>query len=169
MHTPIISLIAAASTNNVIGKNNQLVWDLPNDTQYFKNTVIGLPVIMGRKSYEGMGHALPGSPNIVLTTQPDWQVDDAQIATTLPQAIAMAAAYNNHEIFVTGGGQIYKEALSVADKIYITRVHGIFEGDAYFPVFDIAVWQLISQKNCFKDEHHAYDYSFEVWENIVSI
>jgi dihydrofolate reductase len=163
----IISLIVAASTNNVIGKANGMVWNLPNDSKYFKNTTWGMPVIMGRKTYESMSsEPLPGRFNYVITGHPDWNPNNSKVRVvgSLEEAIREAAETDSKEAFVAGGGQIYAEAMPLADKIYLTRVHAIVDGDAYFPVFDESQWDLISDMDHPADDRHAYSYSFQVWQ-----
>jgi dihydrofolate reductase len=163
----IISLIVAASTNNVIGKANGMVWNLPNDSKYFKNTTWGMPVVMGRKTYKSMSsEPLPGRFNFVITHHPDWnpQNPKVQVVGSLEEAIRLAAGTDCKEVFVAGGGQIYAEALPLADKIYLTRVHAVVAGDAYFPVFDDKQWELISNSDHPADEKHAFAYSFQVWQ-----
>ncbi len=162
----IISLIVAASTNNVIGKANGMVWNLPNDTKYFKNTTWGMPVIMGRKTYESMrSEPLPGRFNFVITRHRDWDPQNpaVRVAGSLEEAVRMAGDTDCRECFVAGGGQIYAEALPTADKIYLTRVHAVLEGDAWFPVFSEREWELISNMDHPADEKHTYAYSFQVW------
>jgi dihydrofolate reductase len=162
----IISLIVAASTNNVIGKANGMVWNLPNDTKYFKNTTWGMPVIMGRKTYESMSsEPLPGRFNFVITRHPDWDPHNpkVRVAGSLEEAIRMAGETDCKEAFVAGGGQIYTEALPLADKIYLTRVHAVLEGDAWFPAFSEDQWELISNSDHPADGKHAFAYSFQVW------
>jgi dihydrofolate reductase len=163
----IISLIAAASENNVIGKNNQLLWNLPNDMKFFKNTTWGMPVIMGRKTFDTFrGTPLPGRFNFVITHRPSFQIADkrVKVAGTLEEAIAMARQTDCKEAFVIGGGQIYAQALPLAHKIYLTRVHEKFTGDAFFPDFNKAEWKKTSEIDFGKDEKHAHAYSFQVWE-----
>jgi dihydrofolate reductase len=163
----IISLIVAASTNNVIGKDNQLLWRLPNDMKYFKNTTWGMPVIMGRKTYESLaGDPLPGRFNYVITRQPDWDPHKEKviIEPSLDAAIADAARTDCKETFVIGGGQIYTESMSIADRIYMTRVDAVLDGDTYFPAIDEKEWQMISHRDFPADDQHAYSYSFQVWE-----
>lgn len=161
-----ISLIVAASTNNAIGKKGELLWKLPNDTKFFKNATWALPVIMGRKTFESLGKPLQGRSNIVITGQKDFAAKGATIVDNLAHAIDEAALLNTNEIMVIGGGQIYKEAIEkVATKIYITRVHTNFDdADAFFPTIDETQWQRVFQKDFFKDEKHAFDYTFETWE-----
>jgi dihydrofolate reductase len=160
----IISLIVAASENNAIGKNNQLLWSLPNDMKFFKNTTWGMPVIMGRKTFESLKKDLPGRFNIVITRQPDLNVKNVVIAKDLNDALEKSVETNCKETFVIGGGEIYKQFIKVADRIYMTRVHTTIEGDTYFPEIDQSKWKLVSNEDFKKDDKHAYDYSFQVWE-----
>jgi dihydrofolate reductase len=160
----IISLIVAASENNAIGKNNQLLWHLPNDLKFFKNTTWAMVVVMGRKTYESVNRPLPGRVNIVITRQAGWNADGVTVAKDLQDALKKAAETNCKEAFIIGGGEIYKWAMPVADKIYITRVHAQLEGDTLFPVIDETKWALASNEDFEKDEKHQYDYSFQVWD-----
>jgi dihydrofolate reductase len=165
----IISLIAAASTNNVIGKENRLVWHLPNDMKFFKNTTWGMPVIMGRKTYEALaGEPLPGRYNFVVTRNKDWDPHNAKVtvAGDLRQVFGLVSGTDCKECFVIGGGEIYTAAMPLADKIYLTRVHTVVDGDAYFPVIDEKRWEMVSHLDFAADEKHAYAYSFQVWEPI---
>ena len=159
-----ISLVVAAAENNSIGKNNQLLWHLPNDLKFFKNTTWGMPVIMGRKTFEAVNKPLPGRFNIVITRQADWNADGVIVATDLKDALKKAKATNCNEIFVIGGGEIYKPAIEMADKIYITRVHAILDGDTFFPVIDETKWHLVTNQDFGVDEKHAFAYSFQTWE-----
>jgi len=163
----IISLIAAASTNNVIGKDNKLLWHLPNDMKFFRNTTWGMPVIMGRKTYDALaGEPLPGRFNFVITRNKDWDPhnEKVKVVESLASAVDAAGETDAKEVFVIGGGEIYQQSMSIAHKIYLTRVHTVVEGDAYFPVIDEAQWQLTSNLDFPVDEKHAYAYSFQVWE-----
>ena len=161
-----ISLVVAASENNAIGKNNQLIWHLPNDLKFFKNTTWGFPVIMGRKSFESVNKPLPGRTNIVITTNPDWKVETVIVVKNLKDAIQKAAETNSKQIFIIGGGEIYKQSMDIADNIYITRVHADLEGDTFFPEIDKSKWKLTSNQDFEADEKHAYSYSFQIWEKI---
>ncbi|MFT3683093.1 MAG: dihydrofolate reductase [Ferruginibacter sp.] len=158
-----ISLLVAAAENNAIGKNNQLLWHLPNDMKFFKNTTWGMPVIMGRKTFESVGKPLPGRTNIVITRQADWQADNVVTATGITDAIKKAAATNAKEAFVIGGGEIYKEAMHLASIIYLTRVHAAFNGDTFFPAIHENEWELVSNDDFEADEKHQYAYSFQKW------
>ncbi len=163
----IISLIVAASTNNAIGKDNKLLWHLPNDMKFFKNTTWGMPVVMGRKTFEALaGEPLPGRFNFVVTRNKDWspQRDKVQVAPDLSAALQLAKETDCKEAFVIGGGQIYAEAMPLADKIYITRVHTVVDGDTYFPVIDDKDWLQTSELSFPADEKHAFAYSFQLWQ-----
>lgn len=158
-----ISLVVAVSDNNVIGKNNQLLWNLPNDLKYFKNVTWAMPVIMGRKTYESLGKPLDGRYNIVITNNKDWRPEGVVVVHDLKEAYKAAEVADTKEVFVLGGGQIYAQAIGQADKIHLTRVHTNLEGDTYFPVLDKS-WNLSYRVDFPKDEKHAYSYSIEVWE-----
>lgn len=158
-----IALVVAAAENNVIGKNNQLLWRLPNDMKFFKNTTWGMPVIMGRKTFESLGKPLAGRTNMVITRQDAWKAPGVRIVKSLEEAIAAAADTDAKEAFVIGGGEIYALALPLARRIYLTRVHTTLEGDTYFPEFDQQEWELLSNLDFPADEKHAYPYSFQVW------
>ena len=159
-----LSLIVAAAENNSIGKNNQLLWHLPNDLKFFKNTTWGMPVIMGRKTFEAVNKPLPGRFNIVITRQERWKADGVIVAKDLNDALQKATETNCKEIFIIGGGEIYKQSMEMADKIYLTRVHATIEGDTFFPMVDENKWQLIADEDFGVDEKHAFAYSFQVWE-----
>lgn len=158
-----IALVVAAAENNVIGKDNQLLWRLPNDMKFFKNTTWGLPVIMGRKTFESLGKPLAGRTNIVITRKQDWQAPGAIVVNSLEKALAAAADTDAKEASVIGGGEIYAQALPVAQRIYLTRVHTSLEGDTWFPEFSEKEWELLSNLDFPADEKHAYAYSFQVW------
>jgi dihydrofolate reductase len=161
-----ISLIVAASENNAIGKNNHLLWNLPNDLKFFKNTTWGFPVIMGRKTFEEVNKPLPGRTNIVVTSKPDWHVAGTITTGNINEAIVKAAETNSKQAFIIGGGEIYKQSMEIADIIYITRVHAQLEGDTFFPVIDESKWKLTSNQDFLADEKHAYNYSFQIWKKI---
>ena len=161
----IISLVVAASDNNVIGKNNQLLWHLPKDMKFFKNVTWAMPVAMGRKTFEAIGNKpLSGRKNIVITRQPGWKADGVSVVNSVDAAAALAEELNYKEIFVIGGGQIYMIAFDQANKIYMTRVHAELEGDTYFPVIEKDDWKLVSKTDNPADEKHAYAFSFQLWE-----
>jgi dihydrofolate reductase len=166
----LISLIVAASENNVIGKDNQLLWRLPNDMKFFKNTTWGMPVIMGRKTSESLRmDPLPGRFNIVVKGQKDWKPanDKARVAASIPGAIEMAKETDCKETFIIGGGKIFAESMEIADKIYMTRVHATLSGDTYFPEINESAWKLESDTLFPADEKHQYSYSFQTWIKII--
>lgn len=161
----MISLIVAAAENYAIGRDNQLLWTLPNDMKFFKNTTWGMPVVMGRKTYESLGKPLAGRINIVITRQADWQAEGVIVAKDVDDAIKKAETTNCKEIFVIGGGEIYWQSMEVADRIYLTRVHKDFpDADAYFPDIEEDKWKLVSNEDFDFDAKHAYAYSFQIWE-----
>ena len=161
----IISLLVAAAENNAIGKNNQLLWHLPNDMKYFKNTTWAMPLIMGRKTFESIGSKpLAGRQNIVITRQMDWHFDGTIPAKDLETAFEIIEQMDVKELFVIGGGEIYRQVIDQAHRVYMTRVHAEFEADVFFPVINEKVWTLISNLDQPADEKHAYAYSFQLWE-----
>lgn len=160
----IISLVVAASTNNVIGDKGKLLWHLPADLKFFKNITWAMPVIMGRKTFESLGKPLPGRINIVITNQVNWKVDNIVAANSLYDAIDKASTFAAKEAFIIGGGQIYQQSLDIADNIYMTRVHTTINGDTFFPPIDLEKWNRTFQKNHSKDDKHFYDFSFEIWQ-----
>ncbi|MEO6289122.1 MAG: dihydrofolate reductase, partial [Ginsengibacter sp.] len=129
----MLSHIVAASENNVIGTHNELPWNLPNDFRYFKNKTWGMPVIMGRNTYESLKKSLPGRINIVVTRKHDWHPRDVFVANTIEAAIEKAKESDAKEIFIIGGGEIFKETMDKVSRIYITRVHTVVNGDTFYP------------------------------------
>ena len=141
-----ISLIAAASENNVIGNHGKIPWDIPEDLQHFRTVTLGKPIIMGRKTYESIGHPLPKRQNIVITRQEDFVAEGCEVVSSLEDALRVAGKDHSEEVFVIGGGEIYREALPKADRVYLTRVHATIEGDAYFPEFHPEHWVEVSKE-----------------------
>jgi len=158
-----ISIIAAVSENNAIGLNNQLIWHLPADLQFFKRTTLNCTIIMGRKTFDSIGKALPKRKNIVITTHKNLDASGCVVVSNIKEAIAEA---DSEEVFIVGGANIYAQSMSIADKLYITEVHHSFEADTFFPEIDIQIWTETSRENHFKDEKHAYDFSFVTYEKI---
>jgi dihydrofolate reductase len=159
-----ISFIVAASENNVIGKDNKLPWCLPTDMRYFKNVTWGMPVIMGRKSFESLGKPLKGRTNIVVTRNRDWRAEGTQVVQSIDKAITVAGQTDAKEIFIIGGAEIFRSALPSADRIYLTLVHGHFDGDAFFPTMAPREWKLTSNRDCDADDKNPYALSFQIWE-----
>jgi len=160
----LISLIVAAGTNNAIGKDNQLLWHLPKDLQFFKKITWAMPVIMGRKTFESLsGKPLQGRLNIIITRQRNWQPEGVTVVHSLRDALFVAESADYKEVFVAGGGEIYREALPKADKVYLTRVQTAPEADTFFPELEPDEWQLLSDETFPMNEKHAYPYSFQLW------
>ncbi len=161
----IKSIVVAASTNNAIGKNNQLLWHLPNDLKFLKNKTWGMPVLMGRKSFESLGNKpLNGRVNLVLTSNKKLEKGGIVIVHKMRDAIYFAKENDYSELMILGGAKVYADSINDADNIYITRVHHVFEeADAFFSVIDEKQWKLVSNENFFRDDKHAYDYSFQLW------
>lgn len=164
-----VALIVAAAVNNVIGRDNQLPWHLPQDLKYFKAKTLGKPVIMGRKTYESIGRPLPGRPNIVVTRNSAWVANGTHVAANLKEALTLAEqlASNEPELqeaMVIGGAEIYKAALPLADKIYLTRIDVAVEGDALFPALDPEEWRLMT---CQPGENGDLPHRFLVYERAV--
>jgi len=163
----IVSVIVAASENNVIGRDNQLPWNLPADLKYFKQTTMGKPIIMGRKTFESVGRPLPGRPNIVITRQADYSREGLIVTGSIQEALNAAKGFGIDEVFITGGSDIIAQALpSLVQRVYLTRVHTDVEGDAYFPVLPKEQWKLVCSKPHPADEKHAYAFTFEIWEKV---
>jgi dihydrofolate reductase len=160
----VISLVVAVADNGVIGVNNQLPWRLPNDLQRFKSITMGKAIIMGRKTFESIGKPLPGRRNIVVSRRPDLVIDGCTVVNSVQSAIE--AAGKEDELMVIGGADIYRQALPLAQRIYLTRVHADIQGDADFPQLDTE-WREVSCEQCAADERHAYPYSFVVLERVA--
>jgi dihydrofolate reductase len=158
------SIIVAAAENGVIGRRGQLPWRLSADLQRFKQLTMGHTVLMGRKTYESISRPLPGRRMIVITRQPDYEAADVEIAHSLPAACGLAATANETEAFIIGGAEIFREALSHADRLYFTRVHAAIDGDVYFPRFDRADWRFISQEEHPADAKNDYPFTFQTYE-----
>ncbi|OUV70025.1 MAG: diacylglycerol kinase [Flavobacteriales bacterium TMED123] len=159
-----VSLIVAASENGVIGKDNDLIWHLPKDMRFFKDTTMGHHVIMGRKNFESIPHKfrpLPNRTNVVITRQTAYKADGCMVVSSIEEALQIAKHNGEDEAFIIGGGQIYKLALeaNLVDKIYLTKVHQSFEGDTFFPGLN-KDWKEISRIQNQADEKHLYNFDF---------
>lgn len=159
-----ITLVVAAAENNAIGKNNQMLWHLPDDFKYFKRHTLHHSVIMGRKTYESIGKPLPERRNIVVTRDQHWSAAEIDVANSLNEVLTYCR--DEREIFIIGGANIYQQTLPLAQKVLLTRVHTTLDGDTYFPELPQTEWKRISQDKHTKDERHAYDFTFEVWERL---
>lgn len=166
-HSLPVSLIVAATRNQVIGRDNQMPWHLPADLRYFKQRTLGKPIIMGRKTWESLGRPLPGRLNIVITQQADAAFEGAEVFTDLQSAIQRGQEWASEqgvaEVMVIGGGQLYQQALALTQRVYLTRIDLELEGDTFFPVLDAQQWQQTEAQ-----AHPAQDrepgYTFEVWQ-----
>ena len=160
-----ISIIVAAAENNAIGRNNELLCYLPYDLKFFKSTTWGSVVAMGRKTFESLGNkTLPGRTNVIITRNADWQFEGTRRASSIEEAMVIAHSLGYKELFIAGGGDIYRQALPLANIIYITRIHATLEGDTFFPEFSEKEWTKKQSTAFFKDEKHAFDFTVEKWE-----
>jgi dihydrofolate reductase len=155
-----ISLIVAKAKNNVIGKDNQLIWHLPADLKFFKNKTMGHTVIMGRKTYDSMGKPLPGRMNVVITRQKNFHPEGVHIEPSLENALMDLKV---EEVFIVGGGEIFKHAMPIADKMYVTEIDESFDGDVYFPEINLDEWELTEAIPFPKDEKNKYNLSFNTY------
>lgn len=164
-----ISLIAAIGKNNELGKGNDLVFKLPADMKHFKNITTPYTVIMGRKTYESIGEPLPNRRNIVITRNKNYPPKAIEIANSLEEAIKLAdSPIENEEIFIIGGGEIYKEAINKADKLYITEVNAEDkDANIFFPQIDPSIFKETKREKYQKDEKNIYDYDFVEYERII--
>ncbi len=153
---PKISIIAALAKNRVIGGGNTMLWHIKEDFKRFKEITSGHPVIMGRKTFESIGRPLPMRTNIVISRDAKQVADGVVMASSLEEAILNAAVIDEHEVFIIGGGQIYKEALPLADKLYLTLVDLDVAGDTYFP--DCSEFSKITYKKESHDENYSYTF-----------
>lgn len=167
----ILSLFAAAAENDVIGRNNALPWSLPDDLQYFRRITKGHTVVMGRKTFESIGNALPDRRNIIISSSMDEAPPGCEVYASVGEALLKlnAEADDGKKVFVIGGAQLFNEFLmgkflETADKIYLTRVHAEAEGDIVLPPIDWSTWRKVSAKEHPADERHAYAFTFEVYE-----
>jgi dihydrofolate reductase len=163
-----IALIAAVANNGVVGRDNQLPWHLPGDLPYFRRITMGKPVVMGRKTWDSIGRPLPGRTNIVISRQPDLELEGARVVDTVEAALALAEAVAEidgvTELMVIGGAQIYALALPLAQRLYLTEVHAEVTGDAWFPDWDRSQWLETSRHRHSAHDSNPYDYSFVVYE-----
>ena len=157
-----ISIIVAASQNGVIGRDNQLLWRLPDDLKRFKQLTLGHPMIMGRKTFESIGKPLPGRTSIIVTRSAEYQAEGTLVVHSLEEALAVAGGLDSEEAFIIGGGEIYRQALknNCVDQVYLTRVHADSEGDTFFEFPDEAKWQQTASEFHSADARHPVAFSF---------
>jgi dihydrofolate reductase len=154
----MITIIAAVAENNALGKDNQLLWHLPDDFKRFKTVTTGHYIIMGRKTFESFPKPLPNRTHIIVTRKKDYAPEGCIIVNSLDEAIAVCPAAS--ENFIIGGGEIYKQSIAIADKLDITKVHFSFDADTFFPEIDLSYWRLVDNEFHAKDDKHIFDFSF---------
>jgi dihydrofolate reductase len=157
----MIIMIAAVAENNALGKNNELVWHLPDDFKRFKLLTSGHHIIMGRKTFESFPKPLPNRTHIVITNQKNYQKEGCVVVDSMREAIEKCP--KNEDIFIIGGGEIYNLGMAVADKLEITKVHASFDADAFFPEINPEKWQLANSEFHPKDEKHNYDFTYQTF------
>lgn len=157
----MITLIAAAAHNNALGKDNRLIWHLPDDLKRFKSLTLDGHIIMGRKTFESLPGMLPRRKHIVVTRNPDFHHDQAIKAGSLEEALDLVPS--DQEAFIIGGGEIFELGLKIADKIELTRIHHDFDGDVFFPEMNLDHWELFASEYHAKDDKHLYDFTFETY------
>jgi len=162
-----ISAIAAMSKNRVIGKDNQIPWHLPGDLRFFQRTTKGHHVIMGRKNFESMGQPLAKRTNIIITRNPFYIASGCFIVHSLEEAFSIAYEAGEEEAFVIGGGEIYRLALDYLDRIYLTTIDLVTDGDVSFPEFDHTVWNAVSEGFFPADQKNQYSYTIEIFDRIA--
>jgi len=163
----IVSLIAAISENYVIGKDRGMPWNMPADLKYFYRITKGHHVIMGRKTFNeyGVSKPLPDRTNIIVSRDPEFKAEGTIVAKNIEEALKIAAASGESEVFIIGGGEIYRQSMLIADKLYITLIHTrIEDGDTFFPQIDPHQWELVMDEWHEKDEKNPFDYSFRVYQ-----
>ncbi|MBN8430112.1 type 3 dihydrofolate reductase [Microbulbifer salipaludis] len=154
---PILAMIVAMARNRAIGRENTLPWRISGDLQFFKRTTLGKPVVMGRKTFESIGRPLPGRQNIVITRNPHWRAEGVTVVASLESALEEAARGAVDEVMVIGGAEIYRQAMPLADRLYVTEVDAEVEGDAFFPALDER-WREVS-RDCYPaSERDEYNY-----------
>ncbi len=162
-----LTLIVARARNGVIGRDNQLPWRLPEDLAFFKRTTMGAPIIMGRKTHESIGRALPGRRNIVVTRDATKQFAGCDTVTSLEAALALAAQDDAPQAFLIGGAQLYEHGFELAHKLVVTEIDADFEGDAHFPAPDAAQWQESARETMHAGAPNDFDYAFVTYERRV--
>ncbi len=153
-----LSLIVAMDEGRVIGANNAMPWHLPADLRHFREVTMGKPIVMGRKTFESIGKALPGRRNIVISANPDFVAAGCMVVPNLQAALESAA--DAPEIMIIGGATIFAQTLAQADRLYLTVIHHRFDGDTWFPEIDAVKWREVARSDHAADERNPYDYSF---------
>lgn len=163
----IVSHIVAVGNNNEIGKDNDLLWKMPNDMKFFMTTTTGHTVLMGRNTFESFGkRPLKNRTNIVITRQEEYEAPNCVVVNSIEDGIEYARQQGEEELFIIGGGTIYEQSLPLTDRIYITRIDGEFDATVFYPKLNMDEWKVVHEDRCQKDERHAYDYTFFTLERI---
>lgn len=157
----MVSVIVAVAENGVIGDKNTLLWHISEDLRNFKRVTSGHPVIMGRKTFDSLGRPLPNRTNVVITRQ-NLEIDGCKVVHSLEEALSLFSP--EEELFVIGGAQIYAEALPLADRFYLTRVHHAYEGDTSFPKWNESEWSLVESERFERGEKYEYPFTIEIYE-----
>lgn len=160
----IISLIVAVDENNLIGKRNSLPWYLPADLKHFREVTMGHHILFGQKTYESIGHPLPGRTNIILTDNPKYKQEECVIVHSPQEAIEYAKNAGEEELFICGGAMVYKTFLPLSDRICMTKIHHRFDGDIYFSKIDMKKWKITSKEFHKPDKKDLYKYEFLILE-----
>ncbi len=158
----IKTIVVACSKNNVIGKDNALIWHMPADLKFFKSTTIGHHVLLGRKTFESMGKPLPGRTSIVVTRNKEYKVPEGHfVCSSIKEGIALAESLKIGQLMILGGAEVYKQTLALADEIILTEIKAVFDGDAFFPEIDPSQWELMWNEPHEKDQKNKFDYEFK--------
>lgn len=155
-------MIAAVAENNALGKDNQLVWHLPDDFKRFKELTSGHHIIMGRKTFESFPKPLPNRTHVIITTQENYQQENCIVVHSMEAALQAVPA--DEDVFIIGGGQIYNLGMAIADMLEITKVHTVVEADAFFPVIDTKKWQLVQEEFHPKDDRHIFSFTYQTYK-----
>lgn len=173
LNRPEIVLIAAVARNGVIGADSDMPWRLPSDLKHFKTLTLGKPVVMGRKTFESLGRPLPGRPNIVISRSGGFAASGAEVVSSLEAALekatALAVDLDKDEIIVMGGGQIYSQAMALADRLEITEVQADPAGDTHFPAIDPANWREVARQKGERSERDSADFDFVTYCRAQSV
>ena len=162
----MLSIIVAKAKNNIIGKDNKLLWHLPDDLKRFKELTIGHNIIMGRKTFESLGEILPNRKHIVFTQNPDFKINDENVQVVHSMLEIQEYIEKDEENFVIGGAMIYNLLMPYVTKMYVTEIEKDFQGDAFFPRIDTQVWKDVSREKGMKDENNDFDYDYVVYKKI---
>lgn len=154
----MIIQIAAAAENNALGKDNKLVWHLPDDFKRFKQITTGHHIILGRKTFESFPKPLPNRTHVIITRNKNYKAEGCIIVNSIEDALKIVP--KNEDTFIIGGAEIYRQSLHLSDKIELTRVHTTCEADAFFPEIDAEEWEITSEEFHPKDEKHNFDFTF---------